>query len=67
MSLYHEFQRGLSLNTFLSTYGTEQECRETLFRLRLPNELVCPACGYSDFSTITTQRFFLHYGNLSRV
>jgi len=50
-----QFQRGLSLNAFLSTYGTEQQCRETLFRLRWPNGFVCPACGCADFGIITTR------------
>jgi len=50
-----QFQRGLSLNAFLSAYGTEQHCREALFRLRWPNGFVCPVCGCTDYGTITTR------------
>jgi len=40
-----QFQRGLSLPEFLSTYGTEEHCRKALFQFRWPKGLFCPECG----------------------
>lgn len=51
-----QFQRGLSLNAFLSRYGTEQQCWEALFHLRWPGGFICPACGHGEYGTITTRK-----------
>ena len=32
-----QFQRGISLNEFLSLYGTEDQCFDALYRWRWPN------------------------------
>ena len=37
-----QFQKGISLNEFLSLYGTEQQCFDALYRWRWPNGFVCP-------------------------
>jgi ISXO2-like transposase domain/Transposase zinc-ribbon domain len=40
-----QFQRGLSDVEFDRLYGTEEKCREALFRWRWPEGFECPACG----------------------
>jgi transposase-like protein len=40
-----QFQKGLGLLQFLEQYGTEEQCRNTLYNLRWPNGFVCPECG----------------------
>ena len=37
--------KAFSLNTFLSLYGTEEQCHETLYRWRWPN-------GFPDYPRI---------------
>ena len=38
--------RGLSDEGFRKTFGTEEQCRAALVRLRWPGGFVCPACGH---------------------
>jgi len=40
-----QFQKAMSLSTFMSEYRTEAQCQATLFAWRWPNGFVCPACG----------------------
>ena len=40
-----QFQKGYSLMQFMDEYGTEEKCREALFRWRWPNGFVCPRCS----------------------
>ena len=42
-----QFQRGMSLPEFMHGYGTEEQCAETLRRLRWPDGFSCPRCGCS--------------------
>lgn len=37
-------QKGIDLAGFLSRYGTEEQCRETLYSLRWPDGFRCPDC-----------------------
>ena len=53
-----QFQRGLSLNQFLSQYGTEQKCHATLFRMRWPGGFVCPTCGYTRYCEISSRKVY---------
>ncbi len=41
-----QFQKGMSIPQFLQQYGTEEQCRETLFRWRWPQGFHCPDCGH---------------------
>ena len=41
-----QFQKGISLNEFLSLYGTEDQCFDALFQWRWPNGFLCPHCGH---------------------
>ena len=47
-----QFQRGLSLPEFLKNYGTEQQCRNALFKWRWPEGFACPACGHTGYCII---------------
>ena len=42
-----QFQKGYSLVQFMDEYGTEDKCREALFRWRWPNGFVCPRCEHT--------------------
>jgi hypothetical protein len=53
-----QFQRGLSLPDFLASYGTDSQCRETLFRFRWPHGFFCPACGSIDYYQLKTRKLF---------
>lgn len=41
-----QFQKGLSLPRFLEKYGTEEQCRAELKKLRWPKGFCCPKCGH---------------------
>ena len=38
--------RGLSDVAFREAFGTEEQCRAALLRLRWPDGFVCPCCGH---------------------
>jgi hypothetical protein len=44
-----QFQHGMSLNTFIAQYGTEEACEAALPRSRWPNGFRCPECEHSTF------------------
>jgi len=46
-----QFQRGMSLSTFIDKYGSEAACEAALLRARWPDGFVCPECGERDHST----------------
>ena len=39
-------QKGISLNEFLSLYGTEDQCFDALYQWRWPKGFLCPHCGH---------------------
>ena len=43
-----QFQKGISLNEFLSLYGTEQQCFDALYHWRWPNGFVCPTVATTE-------------------
>lgn len=53
-----QFQKGLSLSDFLSQYGSEEQCRASLFRFRWPNGFHCPECGYSGYCEISSRKVY---------
>ncbi len=53
-----QFQKGMSLEAFLSEYGTEDQCRAALVRLRWPDGFVCPKCGGCDYSLVKPRGLF---------
>jgi transposase-like protein len=53
-----QFQKGLSLIDFLSQYGTEEQCRESLFRMRWPQGFQCPRCGHPGYCEIHERKVY---------
>ncbi|MDH5297639.1 MAG: IS1595 family transposase [Desulfobulbaceae bacterium] len=53
-----QFQKGLSLPAFQRKYGTEEQCREALFRMRWPTGFICPTCGSTRYCEISTRKVF---------
>lgn len=53
-----QFQRGLSLTQFLSQYGTEEQCRSVLFRMRWPQGFECPECGHTGYCEIYSRKVY---------
>lgn len=41
-----QFQKGLSMAEFMSSYGSEVACREALERARWPGGFACPKCSH---------------------
>ena len=40
--------RGLSDEAFREAFGTEEQCRAALLRLRWPDGFLCPCCGHRE-------------------
>ena len=53
-----QFQKGLSLQDFLKSYGTEEDCRIRLFKMRWPSGFTCPQCGCNRYYTVTTRNLY---------
>lgn len=51
-------QKGLSLQDFQKSYGTEEACRERLFKMRWPAGFECPQCGCNRYYTVTTRNLY---------
>ncbi len=43
-----QFQKGMSLPTFLQQFGTEEQCRQAIFQRRWPQGFRCPECDHSS-------------------
>lgn len=52
------FQRGVSLFDFQLQYGTEDQCREHLFRLKWPKGYSCPKCGHRQYYRIRSRSLY---------
>ena len=50
-----QFQKGMSLNDFMARYGTEDNCRKTLFHFRWPDGSACPQCGNNTHCELTNE------------
>lgn len=51
-----QFQKGISLNTFLKHYGTEDQCFEALYKWRWPKGFQCPNCGHDRSCQLTNRK-----------
>ena len=45
----------VTFKEFRNHYGTEEACREVLFRLRFPEGFLCPRCGCREFYPIRSR------------
>lgn len=50
-----QFQKGYSLVDFIKDYGTEEQCRQALFKWRWPDGFHCPDCGSDRYALIKTR------------
>ena len=53
-----QFQKGLSETRFDELYGSEDRCREAVFRWRWPRGFVCPGCGRQKHCVIKTRNLY---------
>ena len=53
-----QFQKGLSLTSFLYQYGTEERCKRALKQWRWPEGFVCPICGHSDHCLLQARNLY---------
>ncbi|SDO68811.1 IS1595 family transposase, partial [Desulforhopalus singaporensis] len=53
-----QFQEGLSLREFVNKYGTEEQCRDLLFKARWPDGYRCPKCSHELYYYVQTRRVF---------
>ncbi len=53
-----QFQKGLSEATFRAQYGTEDLCGAAVFAMRWPDGFVCPACGGTEYTLVTTRQLY---------
>ena len=53
-----QFQKGLSLPSFLNSYGTQEQCKNAIFSMRWPQGFVCPECGCSNYYELTTRNLY---------
>jgi hypothetical protein len=51
-----QFQKGLSEAEFDGRYGTEEQCRAVVIKLRWPNGFSCPVCGGTSSDRDADQR-----------
>ena len=50
--------KGLSEAAFREAFGTEEQCRAVLERLRWPKGFRCPSCGHGSRAWLTERRLF---------
>jgi transposase-like protein len=53
-----QFQRGMSVATFLQRYGSEEQCHDALIAMRWPSGFECPSCGGRAHSYCKPRRLF---------
>lgn len=53
-----QFQKGMSIDEFMSKYGTDIDCHSELFHLRWPEGFVCPTCGNQTYCELKRHHLF---------
>jgi len=56
-----QFQKGLSLATFLDNYGSQDKCAEALFHWRWPTGFICPECGHTHHCRLHSRALYQCY------
>ena len=51
--------RGLSDEAFREAFGTEEQCRAALLRLRWPDGFLCPCCGHRGHCVLAGRGLYL--------
>jgi transposase-like protein len=46
------------LPKFLKAHGSEEKCREKLFKYRWPGDFQCPKCGHTHYYELKTRQLF---------
>jgi transposase-like protein len=57
-----QFQAGMSLDQFMASYGTDEQCEAALTRWRWPDGFVCPHCASTDHAVVGKRRLYLCHG-----
>ena len=53
-----QFQKSMSIHSFIEKFGSEQQCREHLFALRWPNGFHCPYCGHDQYCQLKSRALY---------
>jgi len=53
-----QFQKGYGLSEFLQDYGTEEQCRKSLFQWRWPKGYICPVCGSTHYCLLKSRPIY---------
>lgn len=53
-----QFQKGLSETSFMTLYGTEEQCREAIAHWRWPEGFICPACGGTEHCIVGPRELY---------
>lgn len=53
-----QFQEGYSLFEFFENYGTDEQCRQVLFKWKFTNGFICPECGEKSYCTLKNRNLY---------
>ena len=53
-----QFQQGMSIDNFMSKYGTNKKCRAELFDLRWSKGFICPNCDNTTYCELKRHILF---------
>lgn len=53
-----QFQKGYSLPKFVKAYGSDEKCREKLFKYRWPGGFKCPKCGHTHYYQLKKRQLY---------
>ncbi len=53
-----QFQEGYSLFELFENYGTDEQCRQTLFDWKYPDGFTCPECGSKAYCILKSRNLY---------
>lgn len=53
-----QFQKSMSIHSFIEKYGSEEQCKNYLFALRWPNGFHCPYCGHDHYCQLKSRALY---------